>query len=321
MAIQPGTGYIFSASSLGENLNIQQPWSEWDTTGGHRHQFDVSVSKKYIEGGEFIWLLSQVKGVCNYTYSNFPYYSTGIDTTAWTYNGDPTGLPVVQNECRIIDWGIYGDGDRTAGTDLDTDMMANNGTIQIYNAEDGGSDQWFVSISKIDWRDGQGVWAMARMIHAERPFVSVYEASGPVNSQLEADTCNTVMQHYIFAQSALDPYTSSPVFNENGYYIPYRVGWTNKKIASLDWNDTSKSWDVTQYLSGPIYLNIPYQEPAIINSAFNPTGYYPKNMTGQVNGYPTFQAFLSNYTWLQTWDTALSGYVYNPSAWWYDIIA
>lgn len=30
MAIQPGPGYNFSASSLGENLTILQPWSEWD---------------------------------------------------------------------------------------------------------------------------------------------------------------------------------------------------------------------------------------------------------------------------------------------------
>jgi hypothetical protein len=30
MAIQPGPGYIFSASSLGENLTITPPWSEWD---------------------------------------------------------------------------------------------------------------------------------------------------------------------------------------------------------------------------------------------------------------------------------------------------
>jgi len=33
MAIQPGPGYTFSASSLGESLNIQQPWSEWDIGG------------------------------------------------------------------------------------------------------------------------------------------------------------------------------------------------------------------------------------------------------------------------------------------------
>jgi len=30
MSIQPGPGYTFSASSLGESLNIQQPWSEWN---------------------------------------------------------------------------------------------------------------------------------------------------------------------------------------------------------------------------------------------------------------------------------------------------
>jgi hypothetical protein len=30
MAIQPGVGYTFSASSLGESLNVQLPWSEWN---------------------------------------------------------------------------------------------------------------------------------------------------------------------------------------------------------------------------------------------------------------------------------------------------
>lgn len=29
MAIQPGTGYTFTASSQGINLNIQQPWANW----------------------------------------------------------------------------------------------------------------------------------------------------------------------------------------------------------------------------------------------------------------------------------------------------
>ena len=30
MSIQPGVGYTFAASSLGTNLNIEQPWSEWE---------------------------------------------------------------------------------------------------------------------------------------------------------------------------------------------------------------------------------------------------------------------------------------------------
>ena len=34
MAIQPGPGYTFTASSLGEFLNIQHPWSEWDSVTG-----------------------------------------------------------------------------------------------------------------------------------------------------------------------------------------------------------------------------------------------------------------------------------------------
>jgi len=34
MAIQPGVGYTFNASSQGENLNIEKPWSEWESSGG-----------------------------------------------------------------------------------------------------------------------------------------------------------------------------------------------------------------------------------------------------------------------------------------------
>ena len=32
MAIQPGSGYTFTSSSLGHNLSIEKPWSEWDTS-------------------------------------------------------------------------------------------------------------------------------------------------------------------------------------------------------------------------------------------------------------------------------------------------
>lgn len=32
MTIQPGPGYTFNASSLGTNISIQQPWSEWDSS-------------------------------------------------------------------------------------------------------------------------------------------------------------------------------------------------------------------------------------------------------------------------------------------------
>jgi hypothetical protein len=30
MAIQPGTGYTFTSSSLGHNLTIEKPWAPWD---------------------------------------------------------------------------------------------------------------------------------------------------------------------------------------------------------------------------------------------------------------------------------------------------
>jgi hypothetical protein len=33
MSVQPGTGYTFTSSSLGTNLNIEKPWAPWQLTG------------------------------------------------------------------------------------------------------------------------------------------------------------------------------------------------------------------------------------------------------------------------------------------------
>jgi hypothetical protein len=33
MSVQPGSGYTFTSSSLGTNLNIEKPWAAWPLTG------------------------------------------------------------------------------------------------------------------------------------------------------------------------------------------------------------------------------------------------------------------------------------------------
>jgi hypothetical protein len=51
MAIQPGPGYNFTASSLGENLTILQPWSEWDGVAVLPLWPKLNVNKVTVEPG------------------------------------------------------------------------------------------------------------------------------------------------------------------------------------------------------------------------------------------------------------------------------
>ena len=65
MAIQPGTGYTFTSSSLGTNLNIQLPWSEWSGGNGILQQFEIvmqTVTTGEGESKEVHPLLTVVQG-------------------------------------------------------------------------------------------------------------------------------------------------------------------------------------------------------------------------------------------------------------------
>jgi hypothetical protein len=39
MSVQPGTGYTFTSSSLGTNLNIEKPWAAWQLTGYNGEEY------------------------------------------------------------------------------------------------------------------------------------------------------------------------------------------------------------------------------------------------------------------------------------------
>lgn len=86
MAIQPGPGYTFSASSLGENINIQQPWSEWDTSGPRCPFTIYSAGTVTPEGEDPQYMFSAVPGHVN---NLVPILGIGIDP-AMRLNQSPT---------------------------------------------------------------------------------------------------------------------------------------------------------------------------------------------------------------------------------------
>lgn len=52
MAIQPGVGYTFTASSQGENINVTQPWSQWtNVVDQDNHPFRIVNVFINVSGG------------------------------------------------------------------------------------------------------------------------------------------------------------------------------------------------------------------------------------------------------------------------------
>jgi len=84
MAIQPGSGYTFTASSLGEFLNIEKPWSEWDNGGFQCSPYKVhDVVLKTGEGGDYV-----VFQICSATFNNLIPQSYDSVNEEWVYIND-----------------------------------------------------------------------------------------------------------------------------------------------------------------------------------------------------------------------------------------
>ena len=292
MKLQPGLGYTFFSSSEGMTLDTSKQFDSADQY--HFEQFRCIV---YQDGTDFY--LKTAKGVVNYTWSQFPFYPED------TGSGGGIAFRSYEKQARITDWAVYENAARTAGTDTDTDWMANNGKIKLPAGASGKSV--VVTISKIDWWDKEGWLSSYRTIDAEKPFVAVFDAADANINAILSQQGNTAWAGPIL-------YENSGAFTYGPPY-PAWIGYTVKKIAQLDWNDTTNSWDVTQYLVGPIDLPI---QNFMWPTTFEPSAVAPTPSLYETYLGDEFDNCL-NYAWFESmW--AYPGYTMNPSAWWYDII-
>lgn len=301
MNIQPGAGYGFNSSGYGVSLNTSEPFTE--LTSEKYQQFQCVVVNEPDGSGGFNYYLKTYKGVCNYTWSTFPFYPA-------PESGGEYAFRSFEKQARITDWAVYQNGKRTAGTATDGpgfEWFAGDGKIEILNGEyEGGSNTWLVTISKIDWWDKDDWFSAYRTIDAEKPFVSVFPADDTNISQ-------------IMLQQGCSLHTGNTIYENGGAFtndppVPTQIGYTYKKIAQLDWNDTTNSWDVTQYLVGPI--DLPIQRHS--GSTFVNFGTAPSPSSYEIALSGEFDSCL-NYAWFEgMW--AYPGYTMNPSAWWYDLV-
>jgi hypothetical protein len=297
MKIQPGVGYNFDSSSSGFTLDTSDPFPASDVGSQFYQQFQCVVVK---EGEDYF--LKTYKGVVDYTYSPFPLVPGG------TSDGSVSPFYLIENQARITDWAVYQTGTRTAGTATDGprfNWMGNDGKVEIYNADyEGGSNSWLVTISRIDWNAEETATAR-RLITANMPFVSVY----PIG---DTEMTPRIEELTRSSRSIRTMYVGAS-YGDSGSSIPQDVGYTYKKIAQIDWNADTNSWDVTQYEYGPIDLRINFYETLYCEAgtAPVPTAFE----VAQDSGF----ADMNNYAWFESmW--AIPGYTINPSNWWYHLV-
>lgn len=301
MKIQPGVGYTFDSSDKGFTLDTSDPFPNRDGSAFYQ-QFECKVVAE-TEGGITTYYLKTRKGVVDYSKSQFPFApGGGYPSSA----GGPTFFSWTEKQARMDDWAVYANGTRTAGTATDGpdfQWMAGNGKIELPTGESGLS--MLVTISMIDWYDLAGAHAADRLIDAEMPFVSVFNAADTTMiDRIQAPTYSSTSSRVMYVEDgAVD----------DGSSVPQRIGYTYKKIAQLDWNDTTNSWDVTQYEYGPIDLRINWTET--VGLAYGPA---PDPSLFEVVAADDFDN-VSNYTWFESmW--AIPGYTLNSSNWWTHLV-
>ena len=308
----PGVSYSLPQQvvdvSNGGNV-IPPPWT-------------VEVYQEVQEDDTIKYFLRTARGICNYTWSEFPFGPATVTQVDDTTLLDETNNRTFSNECIIKDYSIYPNGSYKIGTDTtgNSPWMADDAAIQIKNAADGGSDEWYVTVSKIDWFNKM-YWDDANRIQdKERPFLSVFAAGSAAATAVFKPTQNSRANHIL----PLPEYstTSSSISDEwNGYVLPRHIGYDYKKVAWIGWNDTDKKWDVVQYILHQVELAIPYQQGLRWLGPFMPQDDPPANIYAIAKD-AHFDPYIENLTLLSGFSSgALTDYTINSDNWWYDVVA
>ena len=313
--IQPGTGYTFSASSSGMNLNIEKPYDDQFFQEESIYPWQVAIDKRKVEE-DYHYYLKVRRGVCNYTWSEFPFEPATIDTSGSLYLNE-NGIKTYSNECIITDYAIYPSGSYRVGSDPLSEWMAQDASIEIKNAAAGGSDTWYVTVSKMDWWNRLSWNDGDRIQDKERPWLSVFAAGSAAATAILKPTQNSRANHIL---PLTQPFGAGghPGILWNGYVIPRHIGYDCKKVAWIGWNDTDKKWDIVQYILHQVELAIPYQQnlrwDATIPADDPPGNVYQTAVDAH------FDPVIENLS-LRSGFGTISGYSINADNWWYDLIA
>lgn len=243
MSIQPGVGYTFTSSSLGTNLNVEKPWSEWDPSGARIvQQFQVSVKK--VDG---VNKLQIAKGTVNFSQSNMPRIRLGAH-----YDLRQTWISKVA---------VYGTGiTRTAGTGSSV-WMEDGGHYNIASA-----GTYYVTVSKFDINQSNDD-TESELLNAEAPWISFFPAGSPIENTIFSETgpseyVNKTNMHKMTGYDADSTGLSGDWGNcHTTWFNPVKWGYSVKLIAivtaTANPGGEGFNFSIDQHIVGPIDLQIP----------------------------------------------------------------
>lgn len=243
MSIQPGVGYTFTSSSLGTNLNVEKPWSEWDPSGARIvQQFQVSVKK--VDG---VNKLQIAKGTVNFSQSNMPRIRLGAH-----YDLRQTWISKVA---------VYGTGiTRTAGTGSSVWMEGGG----HYNIASAGT--YYVTVSKFDINQSNDD-TESELLNAEAPWISFFPAGSPIENTIFSETgpseyVNKTNMHKMTGYDADSTGLSGDWGNcHTTWFNPVKWGYSVKLIAivtaTANPGGEGFNFSIDQHIVGPIDLQIP----------------------------------------------------------------
>lgn len=246
MSIQPGVGYTFTSSSLGTNFNIQQPWSEWDSTGAALDQSVQQFQLRSVRIGTQN-RLQMAKGTVNFTQSNMPRVRLGGH-----YD---------QRQVWINKVAVYGSGvSRVAGTGSPVWMEAGG----YFNITTAGT--YYVTVSKFDINQSNDDTESA-LLNAEAPWISIFPAGDAIESAIFSETgpseyVNKTNVQKMVGYDAMSTGLSGDWGNcHTTWFNPVKWGYSVKLIAIVTVTAApvggGMAYAIDQHIVGPIDLQIP----------------------------------------------------------------
>jgi DNA-binding Lrp family transcriptional regulator len=246
MNIQPGVGYTFTSSSQGTNINIEQPWSQWDSTGAAVQAMTQQFQLRSVRIGTTN-KLQMAKGTVAFTQSNMPRVRLGGH-----YD---------QRQTWISKVAVYGSGvSRVAGTGSPVWMEAGG----YYNITTAGT--YYVTVSKFDINQSNDDTESA-LLNAEAPWVSIFPVGDPIESAIFSETgpseyVNKTNMQKMVGYDAMSTGLSGDWGNcHTTWFNPVKWGYSVKLIATVTASAAPVGggmvFAIDQHIVGPIDLQIP----------------------------------------------------------------
>jgi hypothetical protein len=246
MAIQPGPGYTFTSSSLGTNLNIQQPWSDWQPVADQTIlQFQVTAS---ITGAQVRVQLA--KGAVNYSQSTMPAVWLNPHTNV--------------RQCLLKNTSVRPSISAVDGGTASSPWMENGGYYVLP-----GAGFYYVAISKPDFDGGNtdGGISNSLLMQQNRPFVSIFSSESYLYYSIFDETGPSMYVNMTNLQR-MDGYDAESTDLDadwgachTTWFNPVKYGYACKIIATIEVTGAGPTLaaNVAQHVVGSIDMAVPLQ--------------------------------------------------------------